>query len=220
MRDMDKASELWNKSEWRARMRAVRDSLSPGERGERSRRLCEQVSRHVLDPMRAKLQRPLHVCVYAAFRSEADPAELILSSLAIGDRLAAPRILPNGEGMELRKVEGFSSWISGRWGVPEPDPANTSEWDLSIPPDIVLVPGLAFNEQGGRLGYGGGYYDRLYAKLRKAGGTLTTLWIGFAYEQQVIAEPLPMEPHDLRLNALATDAGVRWLADESDQAQN
>lgn len=116
--------------------------------------------------------------------------------------------------MELRKVEGLSSWISGRWGVPEPDPDNTTKWDLSIPPDVVLVPGLAFNEQGGRLGYGGGYYDRLYAKLRESGGTLTTQWIGFAYELQVIAEPLPMEPHDLRLTALATEAGLRWFAGE------
>ena len=118
--------------------------------------------------------------------------------------------------MELRKVEGLSSWVSGRWGVPEPDPNNTSVWDPSIPPDVVIVPGLAFNEQGGRLGYGGGYYDRLYAKLREAGGTLTTQWIGFAYELQVIAEPLPTEPHDLRLTALATEAGLRLFAGESE----
>ncbi|WP_027087643.1 5-formyltetrahydrofolate cyclo-ligase [Cohnella panacarvi] len=213
---MDQVSGPWNKSEWRARMRAVRDSLTPGDREERSRRLCGQTSLHVLNPMRAKLGRPLNVCVYAAFRSEADPAQLILDCLTTGDQLMAPRILPDGEGMELRKVESLSSWVSGRWGVPEPDPDNTSEWDLSIRPDVVLVPGLAFNEQGGRLGYGGGYYDRLYAKLRESGGTLTTRWIGFAYELQVIAEPLPMEPHDLRLSALATETGLRRFAGESE----
>ncbi|MBO9597444.1 MAG: 5-formyltetrahydrofolate cyclo-ligase [Cohnella sp.] len=213
---MDQVSGLWNKSEWRARMLTVRDSLPPGDREERSRRLCERVDVHVIQPMRAKLRRPLTLCVYAAFRSEADPKHLILNHIATGDRLVAPRILPNGEGMELRKVEGLSSWVSGRWGVPEPDPNNTSVWDPSIPPDVVIVPGLAFNEQGGRLGYGGGYYDRLYAKLREAGGTLTTQWIGFAYELQVIAEPLPTEPHDLRLTALATEAGLRLFAGESE----
>lgn len=211
---MDQVSGPWNKSEWRARMRAARDSLTFAEREERSRRLCEQVDLRVLQPMRAKLGRQLHLCVYAAFRSEADPAQLILGRIAAGDRLLAPRILPGGEGMELRKVEGLSSWVSGRWGVPEPDPDNTAVWELSIPPDVVLVPGLAFNEQGGRLGYGGGYYDRLYAKLRESGGALTTQWIGFAYELQVIAEPLPMEPHDLRLTGLATEAGLRWFAGE------
>lgn len=210
---MDRTFEETNKSDWRARMRAVRDSLSPSEREERSRLLCERVADGVLDPLRAKLGRPLNLCVYAAFRSEADPARLILENAKTGDRLIAPRILHGGEGMELREVEGLSSWIFGRWGVPEPDPANTAVWNPAIPPDVVLVPGLAFNEQGGRLGYGGGYYDRLYAKLLESCGRLSTLWIGFAFERQVIAERLPMEPHDLRLSGLATDAGVRWFAD-------
>ncbi|MFC5531572.1 5-formyltetrahydrofolate cyclo-ligase [Cohnella yongneupensis] len=210
---MDDCSELWNKSEWRKRMRAIRDSLSPGEREQRSRLLCERTDTSILNPLREKLRRPLSVCVYAAFRSEADPAELIASCLANGDRLVAPRILPNGEGMELRQVEALSSWISGRWGVPEPDPASTALYDMANSPDLVLVPGLAFNEQGGRLGYGGGYYDRLYERLHEYGSS-PVLWVGFAYENQVIEAVLPSEPHDLRLNALATEATIRWFGDK------
>jgi 5-formyltetrahydrofolate cyclo-ligase len=114
--------------------------------------------------------------------------------------------------MELRRVEALTSWITGRWGVPEPDPTRTALWELSNPPDIVLVPGLAFNEHGGRLGYGGGYYDQLYAKLQ-VDGDPSSLWVGFAFANQIVEAALPLEPHDLRLQALATDEGIRWFGD-------
>ncbi len=209
---MDERAELWNKSEWRSRMRAVRDALPPRERAALSERSCERLSERILKPMRAALNRPLRVAAYAAFRSEADPVRLMADCLAQGDALLAPRILPGGEGMELRRVEALTSWVPGRWGVPEPDPGTTVPWETGIAPDVVLVPGLAFDEFGGRLGYGGGYYDRLYETLRGNGETPPGRWIGFAYEQQVVAWPIPAEPHDLRLDALATDAGVRTFA--------
>ncbi len=117
--------------------------------------------------------------------------------------------------MELRKVEALSNWIPGKWGVPEPDPLQTSVKDRIQPLDVVLVPGLAFNETGGRLGYGGGYYDRLYADEQRLlhGGTL---WIGFAFANQVVARRIPLEPHDLKLNGLATDEKLIWFKEGED----
>ncbi|MFD0671362.1 5-formyltetrahydrofolate cyclo-ligase [Cohnella sp. GCM10027633] len=206
---MDGNAGQWNKSEWRKRMRAVRDAMPEAEREERSRLLCERLLAEVVRPMRSNLGRPLNLCIYAAFRSEADPATLAASCIASGDSLAAPIILPNGEGMALRKVEGVSSWRFGRWGVPEPDPERTAPWDMNVLPDIVLVPGLAFNSGGGRLGYGGGYYDRLYERLT-AGSASPGLWIGFAFSTQLVEAELPKEPHDLPLNGLATDEGIAW----------
>lgn len=210
---MEERGEPWNKTEWRSRMRAIRDALPPDERVRLSERLCGRMAEDVLGPLRDNLGRPIRIAVYAAFRSEADPARLMESCWANGDVVLAPMILPGEEGMALRRVEALSSWISGRWGVPEPDPATTVPWDMAVAPDVVLVPGLAFDARGGRLGYGGGYYDRLYARLRGDGAIAPGRWIGFAYERQVVDEPIPTEPHDLRLDALATDAGVRTFGE-------
>lgn len=68
--------------------------------------------------------------------------------------------------------------------------------------DFVLIPGLAFDESGRRLGYGGGWYDRFTSKLR-SGVKLA----GLAYEEQVVRS-LPAEPHDLRLDLIITDRRI------------
>ena len=79
--------------------------------------------------------------------------------------------------------------------------------------DLVLVPGLLFDERGGRLGHGAGYYDRFLPRLRRDAHTM-----GVTVERRVIEE-VPMDSHDVRVGWLATDAGVRrcrWPAgDES-----
>jgi 5-formyltetrahydrofolate cyclo-ligase len=199
-----------SKLEWRRRMTVVRDELAPDERERRSIRLCNQLEAEIFSPLRRRLGRPLSLCVYAPFRSEASPFPLLYTCWEMGDLIVAPRILPAGEGMELRKVEALSNWIPGKWGVQEPDLLQTSLMDRTQPLDVVLVPGIAFNDIGGRLGYGGGYYDRLYAEEQAKGNT-ETLWIGFAFSNQVVPEPLPMEPHDLRLDVLATDEQITWL---------
>lgn len=71
-------------------------------------------------------------------------------------------------------------------------------------PEIVIVPLLAFDRQGGRLGYGGGFYDRTLARLRETGAVLT---IGFAYAGQEVPV-VPMEATDVRLDMVVTERGV------------
>jgi 5-formyltetrahydrofolate cyclo-ligase len=201
---MDHGQNQLDKMDWRRRLTAVRDTLSPEEREQRSESLCSVVELHVLNPLRSKLNRPLSLCVYAPFRSEASPVTLLKKCWNRGDLTFAPRILPGREGMEIRNVEALSNWIPGKWGVPEPDPLQTFLIDRNQSLDVVLVPGIAFNEAGGRVGYGGGYYDRLYEQeMSKCNSG--TLWIGFAFSNQIVTEILPMEPHDLKLDGLATD---------------
>ncbi|WP_052476125.1 5-formyltetrahydrofolate cyclo-ligase [Cohnella kolymensis] len=202
-----------DKREWRSRMTAVRESLSADERKKRSDELSRLVQDQILIPLRQSLNRSLNLCAYAAFRSEADPVRLLEQCWQMGDAIYAPAILPAQEGMQLRKVEALYSWIPGKWGVPEPDPRQTALWEDTQPIDIVLVPGLAFSKNGGRLGYGGGHYDRLYEAMT-ASGKQNPLWIGFAFSNQVVEEPLPVESHDLRLDALATDKGIIWFNDQ------
>ncbi|MNG23416.1 5-formyltetrahydrofolate cyclo-ligase family protein [compost metagenome] len=78
-------------------------------------------------------------------------------------------------------------------------------------PDAVIVPGLAFDRQGGRLGYGAGYYDRYYDQLQsyaQEGGGMPP-WFGFAYEEQLI-ERVPTDGHDAFMDAVITESGVYW----------
>jgi 5-formyltetrahydrofolate cyclo-ligase len=195
------------KQEWRIRMSAVRDAVPADDRIAWSERLCRNVEQEVLNPMRQRLGRTLTVCVYAAYRSEADPLPLILHCWTLGDTVVAPRM--SGGSVELRIVRDPSDWRPGRWGVPEPDPSRTLALPAEHLPDIVLVPGLAFHVNGSRLGYGGGYYDRFYADERSRGND-RTWWIGFAWSIQLAQHPLPREAHDLVLDAVATDEAVLW----------
>jgi len=71
-------------------------------------------------------------------------------------------------------------------------------------PDLVLVPMLAFDRQGHRLGYGGGYYDRTIARLREVGDVLA---VGLAFSGQVRDE-LPVEPHDMHLDWIITESAA------------
>lgn len=205
---MDTASDNGTKAQWRKKMADLRDALPSMERCRLSGRLCENVERDVLAPLRNRMGRPLTVGVYAAFRSEADPSALARTCREIGDTTVAPRIV--GDGLEWRVVRDQDDWRAGRWGVPEPDPARAPPLPASQTLDAVLVPGLAFHRDGGRLGYGGGYYDRLYA-AEIAQGKERTCWIGFAFAMQLVPSRLPVERHDLALDALATENEVIWL---------
>ncbi|MFC5405055.1 5-formyltetrahydrofolate cyclo-ligase [Cohnella soli] len=204
--------ESASKSEWRRRMAEARDGITPEERQRLSREISETIENDILRSLREKLGRSLRVALFAAFKSEASPFALFEFCRAAGDRTFATRMLDGGENLELREVEKITDWVGGRWGVPEPDPGITRPMNESEVLDVVIVPGLAFDRHGGRLGYGGGYYDRLYAELtgRMAYGTseYRMLWIGFAFSVQLVNGRLPKELHDLQLDAVATDQGV------------
>jgi len=109
-----------------------------------------------------------------------------------------PRSVP--EGLEFALVTSWSALRPGAHGVLEPD--------ASIPPeplepgDVALVPGLAFDREGCRLGRGGGHYDRAFSSVRPR-----PRLFGVAFSWQVL-DSLPCEPHDLRVDAVLTEAGL------------
>jgi 5-formyltetrahydrofolate cyclo-ligase len=202
------------KRDLRRRMAEHRDAVPEEMRRELSGRLCRVAAQRLLDPLRERLGRPLAVCVYGAFRSEADPADLTAWCWSRGDAVFAPRVLADGSGMELRRIASPADWTAGRHGVPEPDPDRTEPLPDPNNLDAVLVPGLVFDRRGRRIGYGGGHYDRLYARVMRKdpvnGPAGRPLWIGFAFAFQVVEEPLPVEAHDLRLDGVATERGLFW----------
>jgi len=135
------------------------------------------------------------VAGYHPFNDEADPLELMKALAALGHPLALPLVRP---GKALR----FAEWAIGaptrsnRFGILEPEPPG-----LALKPAAILVPLLAFDAEGHRLGYGGGYYDRALENS-------TALAIGIAYAGQEV-EKLPRESHDRPLDLVVTETGAR-----------
>jgi len=138
------------------------------------------------------------VGAYVALPGEADP-HLLLQALALkGCTFAFPRVVEKGAALAFHRWKPGDVMTSGAYGIAEPRP----DWPIAHP-RILLVPLLAFDAQGHRLGYGGGYYDRTIATLKHKGPLRT---IGVAYAGQEVPE-LPGEPHDARLDGVVTEEG-------------
>jgi 5-formyltetrahydrofolate cyclo-ligase len=136
------------------------------------------------------------VGAYHALPDEADPALLLQALAAKGRHIAFPRIAANGLPLEYHRIPDGEAMAPGRLGIHEP----LDHWPR-VRPDLLLVPLLAFDSRGHRLGYGGGFYDRTLAILNVPA-------IGIAYAGQEVAS-LPDEPHDRTLDMILTEQGIR-----------
>ncbi|MFN6251617.1 MAG: 5-formyltetrahydrofolate cyclo-ligase [Acetobacteraceae bacterium] len=132
---------------------------------------------------------------YWPMGDEMDPRPLMLALASCGHAIALPVTPPRGEPL------AFRAWAPG--AALRPGPMGTSEpvAGEELRPEVLLVPLLAFDRTGRRLGYGGGYYDRTLAALPGAKA------IGIAYAGQEMAE-VPAGPQDFRLPLIATEAGI------------
>lgn len=135
------------------------------------------------------------VAVYRAVGAEFDPEPLAHALIQAGRSLCLPVAL-----------ERDAALIFRRWSPGEPLEMDVAGCPAPLPlaevvaPDLIITPLLAFDDAGGRLGQGGGYYDRTFAGLPDA------VRVGLAYEGQRV-EDLPMQDHDIRLHGVLTEVG-------------
>jgi 5-formyltetrahydrofolate cyclo-ligase len=134
---------------------------------------------------------------YMAMRTEIDPTPAMEEAAAHGP-VCVPVIM--GAGQRLK----FSRWTPDVALRDGPFGANVPAVDDFIEPEILIVPLVAFDRKGGRLGYGGGFYDRTLQALRASRPTLA---IGFAFAAQE-TDALPLEPTDQPLDLIVTERGV------------
>lgn len=183
------------KAALRAEMRRRRRAVPAATRVRVANAICERL-----------LALPLGgvVAVYLAGADEIDLSSFLSAAAARGVRLLAPRW--TGETYALADLDGLTSAHVrvGPHGILEPRlpfrGANAAE--AARLPTAWLVPGLAFARDGGRLGYGGGWYDRLLAAADPKAQAL-----GIAHEFQLVDE-LPSEPHDRRLSGVVCASGL------------
>ena len=114
-------------------------------------------------------------------------------------KIAVPVVIPGTFDLFHSEIKSFDDLVSGMHGIQEPSP----ERRIKINPesfDLVIVPGVAFDRQGGRLGHGKGYYDR-FLELTRA------FRLGLTFDCQLL-EAVPTDGHDVPMNAILSESGI------------
>ena len=182
------------KAELRAGRLAARDAMSATERIERSLQLAD----HGLASI--DVQPGEAVSGFLPIRSEVDLRPMMAGLRTRGARICVPVILDK-ERIVFRELLPGTVLVDCGFGTSAPGPEAKV-----LDPDIMLVPLAAFDTSGHRIGYGGGYYDRAIARLHEHGRSPRL--IGIAFDCQEVSS-VPSEPHDIRLQAVLTETGLR-----------
>lgn len=180
-----------DKAEIRRMVRAKREALTGGEVRERSDALIRRLA------VTFGVAERRTYALYYPIRNEIDVLPFVRTLLSEGRVAALPRTVPGERRMDFCPIVSLEGLVPSSFGIPEPGPAAPALDPRSI--DIIIVPGVAFDRQGRRLGYGGGFYDRYLPLLRR-----DTLKVALAYDFQLFDEL----PHDAR------DYGVDLIISE------
>jgi 5-formyltetrahydrofolate cyclo-ligase len=183
-----------NKSTLRQQIRARVKSLTLEQRVAASARACALLEQQPV------WQRAQLIFFYAPLPEELDIWPLLHDGLAAGKTIALPRFDPaTGRYVACQITDTAKDLSGGQFGIREP-----AGHCIAVPSnrlDLILVPGVAFDGHGRRLGRGKGFYDQLLESVR---GTTC----GVAFDEQIV-ETVPVEPHDVYLNCILTP--TRWL---------
>ncbi len=224
------------KKELRKRMLSLRSGLDGAQRAAWDAAMADQALR-----MR-EYQEAEAVLTYVSYQSEADTRRLIGQALADGKAVFVPRV--SGREMEFWRIEAMTDLREGYRGIPEPEPVLSFPAWLAAQKErpesggrhgdadgraglrqaacraVMWMPGVAFDREKNRIGYGGGFYDRYLARLSieredggqaagacQAGQRLILLTAALAYGCQVL-ETIPNGAHDIRPDRIVTEVGV------------
>jgi 5-formyltetrahydrofolate cyclo-ligase len=140
-----------------------------------------------------KFEKARSVGAYFAFGSEVKTDRILDEALRVGKKVSLPRV--EGESIRFYEFSDRQNLVKGRFGIMEPL-ASSEITDI----DLLIVPGIAFDNEGYRLGYGKGYYDRYLSETEAYS-------IGLAFSFQMTDE-ICSDGHDRRVNAVATEKSL------------
>ena len=183
------------KAKIRREMIARRNSISREEIMEKSAVIQKRV-----------LELPIYqesktIGLYASFNNEVSTSILFDKALEDGKKVLFPYIRKADRELAFLPVRGLDELELGQFGIMMP-PFGEGKDDYIGDIELLVIPGVSYDLKGGRIGYGGGFYDRTLHKLAKL-----PFILALAYEFQVLDE-LPMLPHDIRVNAVVTEQRV------------
>jgi len=187
---------MTSKQELRKEALLRRKSLPLEERREKSKAIIKYL---IQSPFFRQARR---ILFYASFDHEVETWEGIKVALAQGKEVYLPRTNIKEKRLSLHRLTDLEELTPGAYGILEPPVQNPKIDPEAL--DLIVCPGVAFDLRGGRLGYGGGYYDRLLAKAQKAKR------VALAFECQIF-ETLPLETHDIRMEVIITEKGLKEI---------
>ena len=198
---------------------SIESAVLPSSPAETKKRIrTETLAKRDAIPAEARIEKSLSMAGHGAeieigpetvvsgfwpMRSEADIRPLMDAMREKGARLCLPAILDR-ETIVFRELVRGAEMVDMGFGTVGPGP----EAEV-LDPDVMLVPLSAFDAAGNRIGYGGGYYDRAIARLRARGRTPKLIGVAFSCQQ---VDAVPAEPHDVPLDAILTEDGLRSFA--------
>ena len=192
---MKKEATRARKERLRKRLLAVRMGLDRGQVEVSGQAILERVL-SLEAYRRAKL---VHTYV-SSKENEVDTRALICTCLNQGKRVAVPVVMPGTKTLAHALIDGLDQLVVGPWGLAQPDPAAATWLPAEARIDLVVVPGLAFDRRGHRIGWGGGYYDRFLAQVQ-------TVKIGLCYDELVL-DCIPGEPHDVPVDLVVAETAI------------
>jgi len=186
--------DIADKKELRKRTLKIRNAMPPGERAANSATIISMLAE--LDEIR----RAATIMVFLNFGSEVQTDGLISWGWEMGKRIVAPLCRPEDRAMAPCVINDFSDLETGHYGIREPRAA-----EATVVPygeiDVVLIPAVAFDRQGRRVGYGGGYYDRFLPLVPRAAR------IGVVFSCQIVPE-VHADLYDISAQMIVTEAGI------------
>lgn len=172
-----------------------RDSLDPKKKRQKDRLIMDKVFSLL------EFQRARTIFYFASFRSEVSTLPHIKEAFRQGKRIFLPKVDNLKKRLKIYEILDLEEIKPGFMGIPEPEVSADRERNINEV-DLVIMPGVAFDPQGNRLGYGAGYYDKLLSSLKR----IIPL-IAIAFDEQIL-ESLPSEGHDVKIHMIVTDRRI------------
>lgn len=185
--------DLKNKKDIRRFVLEKRDKLEPDTKVELDKKIFSELINS------EAYKNASVIFVFVSFKSEVDTHEIIKQALKDSKTICVPRINAKEREMEIFKINSLEELKEGYYGILEPGEDCPAVNGNNI--DIVLMPGAAFDRQGGRIGYGGGFYDRFLSRMNKKVDK-----IALAYDFQIL-DRVPMDEFDVRVDGIVTNEG-------------
>lgn len=183
------------KSEYRNHIIKKRDALSLSEKNKKDDDIYKIIINSDLF-IRSKV-----LFIYISFGNEVNTHKIIQYALDMGKEVCVPKVISRLKGMRALKITDLKELEISSYGILEPK--DNSQEILLENMDLAIIPGLAFDLKGGRLGYGGGFYDRFFSDTN-----IDIRKIALAYEFQLL-DGLPLEEHDITIDGIITEKGFK-----------
>lgn len=179
-----------SKSQMRSEFLTIRNSIKT----ELKEKWDKEIYDNLINSQEYKTSK--YIFIYVSVKNEVNTIPIINKALSDNKIVAVPKVIPQQKIMSARIIENIDSLVSGYYGIPEP----SLEAEIMEPSiiDLIVIPGVAFDKTGGRLGYGGGYYDKYLKEEIKAHR------VGICYLCQ-LADRIPLEENDKLVSKLITN---------------